>query len=203
MKFIPLLTLLPLFVLHVGLPAQASNHGATSPSITSTSIFSSSTNGVTTPYTPSKPDELRKNQKIERTLSILKPDALKNHHIGNIISRFEDAGLHIAALKMIKLTPEQVSEFYKIHRDRPFYPELVKFISSGPIVAIVLEGNNAVNKNRQLMGATDPNKAEKGTIRADYAESVSRNSVHGSDSLENANQEIEFFFQPNEIFADH
>src|SRR5262249_35446320 len=136
-------------------------------------------------------------QKIERTLSILKPDAVRNRHIGDIISRFEDSGLRIAAIKMVRLTPEQAAQFYNIHRERPFYKELVQFMSSGPVVVMVLEGDQAVSKNRQLMGATDPSKAEKGTIRAEYAESISRNAVHGSDSVESANQEIPFFFRPN------
>src|SRR5215203_6557217 len=103
------------------------------------------------------------NPEIERTLSILKPDAVKNKHIGEIIARFEKAGLRVAALRMVRLTSDQAAQFYAVHRDRPFFSDLVKFISSGPIVALVLEGDQAISKNRQLMGATDPKKAEKGT----------------------------------------
>lgn len=160
-----------------------------------------SVNSANDPYAAPKPDELRSEQKIERTLSILKPDAVRNRHIGNIISRFEDEGLRVAAIKMVSLTPEQASQFYAIHRDRPFFPGLVKFMSSGPVVVLVLEGNQAIKKNREIMGATDPKKAEKGTIRADFAESVSQNAVHGSDSPEAARQEIIFFFKPNEIYS--
>lgn len=140
-------------------------------------------------------------QKNELTLSILKPDAVRNRHIGDIISRFEDNGLHVVALKMVKLNRDQASQFYNVHRDRPFFNDLVNFMSSGPIVAMVLEGEQAVSKNRQLMGATDPRKAEKGTIRADLAESVTQNVVHGSDSLESARQEIPFFFESSEIYS--
>jgi nucleoside diphosphate kinase len=148
------------------------------------------------------PETLAHPKELERTLSIIKPDGVKNRHIGDIISRFEKAGLHVAALKLVKLNKEQASQFYNIHRDRPFFSELVNFMSSGPVVIMVLEGDNAVNKNRQLMGATDPRKAEKGTIRADFAESMSKNSVHGSDSPETAREEISFFFQSNEIYSD-
>lgn len=146
-----------------------------------------------------QPAESRPRQNTEYTLSIIKPDGVKSKHIGDIISRFENAGLRIAAIKMVSLTPEDAAEFYNVHRNRPFFPDLVKFMSSGPVVVMVLEGNQAISKNRQLMGATDPKKAEKGTIRADYAESVSKNAVHGSDSPEAAQQEIMFFFEPDEI----
>lgn len=141
-------------------------------------------------------------QKMEMTLSILKPDTVKNRHIGDIISRFEDTGLRVLALKMVKLNPEQAARFYHVHSSRPFFKDLVNFISSGPIVAIVLGGDQAVNKNRQLMGATDPKTAEKGTIRGDFAESITQNSVHGSDSVESAREEISFFFTPNEIYSN-
>lgn len=137
----------------------------------------------------------------ERTLSIIKPDAVRQNHIGDIISRFEHAGLHIAAIKMVRLTPDQAAQFYHVHRERPFFRDLVQFMSSGPIVALVLEGNQAISKNRQLMGATNPQKAEKGTIRADFAQSVSENAVHGSDSPEAAREEISFFFSPPDIFS--
>jgi nucleoside-diphosphate kinase len=135
----------------------------------------------------------------EQTLSILKPDAVENNHIGEILSVFEKNGLHIAAMKMVNLTKEQASEFYADLKERAFYPGLVKFMTSGPVVISVLEGNNAVKKNRELMGATDPKKAAKGTIRANFSESIARNTVHGSDSLENAKKEISFFFESKEI----
>lgn len=137
---------------------------------------------------------------VQQTLSIIKPDAVGTNHIGDVIARFERAGLRIAGIKMVKLTKDQAGRFYGVHRERPFYPELVEFMSSGPVVVMVLEGNNAIAKNRQLMGATNPTKAEPGTIRADFAESVSRNAVHGSDSPEAAREEIQFFFTPNEVF---
>lgn len=204
MKSVHFLTLLTSLALHTGLIAQtATSQGSTSQMVPTQRSTSSTTSNIIDPYAPPAPDELRSNQKIERTLSILKPDALKNRHIGDIISRFEDSGLRIAAIKMIKLTPEQAAQFYQMHRERPFYSDLVKFMTSGPVVVMVLEGNQAVARNRQLMGATDPTKATPGTIRADYSLSVSENSVHGSDSPEAARQEIEFFFKPNEIFAGY
>lgn len=136
---------------------------------------------------------------MQQTLSIIKPDAVATNHIGEIITRFEKAGLHISAIKMVQLNKEQAEEFYAIHKDRPFYSDLVAFMISGPVVIMVLEGENAVLKNRTLMGATDPKKANPGTIRADFAESVQRNAVHGSDSIEAARTEIAFFFLPSEI----
>lgn len=135
----------------------------------------------------------------QQTLSIIKPDAVAANHIGEIISRFEKAGLRIAALKMELLSKEKAEQFYAVHKERPFYADLTTFMSSGPIVAIVLEGDNAVAKNREIMGATDPSKAAKGTLRADFAQSVTKNAVHGSDAPETAKEEISFFFQPNEI----
>jgi nucleoside-diphosphate kinase len=135
----------------------------------------------------------------EKTLSIIKPDAVAEHHIGEIISRFEKNDLRIAALKMVKLTPEEAAQFYKVHTGKPFFAELTRFIASGPIVVMILEGKDAVAKNRRLMGATDPKKAEAGTLRKDFAASVSHNAVHGSDSVENAKEEINFFFKPEEI----
>ena len=146
-------------------------------------------------------NEVQKAALVQRTLSIIKPDAVKNNHIGAIISRFERAELKIVGLKEILLTKEQASKFYEVHKDRPFYPALVEFMTSGPVVIMVLEGKDAVLKNREIMGATDPSKATKGTLRADFAESVTRNAVHGSDSPETANQEISFFFKPNEVFG--
>lgn len=139
----------------------------------------------------------------EQTLSIIKPDAVAAHHIGAIIARFEDNDLHVAAMKMVKLSKDQAGDFYSVHKERPFYPDLVTFMSSGPVVVMVLEGPNAVLKNRELMGATDPKKAAKGTIRADFAQSMSFNAVHGSDSPENAKTEIAFFFKPAEIVNSH
>jgi nucleoside-diphosphate kinase len=135
----------------------------------------------------------------QQTLSIIKPDGVANKHVGEVIERFEKNGLQVAALKMIKMTPEQASEFYAVHKERPFYNDLVASMSSAPVVILVLEGDNAVLKNREIMGATDPKKADKGTIRADFAESVTKNTVHGSDSIENAKTEIAFFFKPEEI----
>lgn len=135
----------------------------------------------------------------EKTLSIIKPDAVEDNNIGEIISRFEDAGLKIAAIKMVRLSDKQAGDFYAVHKDRPFYKDLVTFMSSGPVVVMVLEGPDAVAKNRALMGATDPKKAAEGTLRADFAESVQRNAVHGSDSPESAATEIQFFFQPSDI----
>jgi nucleoside-diphosphate kinase len=136
----------------------------------------------------------------QQTLSIIKPDAVAANHIGEIIARFEKAGLRIAAIKMVSLSKDKAKEFYAVHKDRPFYGELTEFVSSGPIVAMVLEGDNAIAKNREIMGATDFTKAAPGTIRADFAQSVTKNAVHGSDSPETAKEEIAFFFQPNEIF---
>lgn len=135
----------------------------------------------------------------EQTLSIIKPDGVANQHIGEIIARFESNGLHIAGIKMLKLDVQKAGDFYAVHKERPFYPDLVKFMSSGPVVVLVLEGDHAVAKNRELMGATDPSKANAGTIRKDFSKSMSENTVHGSDSLENAKTEIEFFFKPEEL----
>ncbi len=137
----------------------------------------------------------------EQTLSMIKPDAVADHHIGEIIARFEKNGLRIAAIAMRHLTKQQAGEFYAEHKERQFYPELVTFMSSGPIVVMVLEGDNAIAKNREIMGATDPKKATKGTIRADFARSIGENAVHGSDSKEAAQSEINFFFKPDQIFA--
>ena len=136
---------------------------------------------------------------MEQTLSILKPDAVKKGIIGKIVDRFESNGLRVAAMKKLQLSQAEAGNFYIVHKDRPFYGELIEFMTSGPVVAMVLEGENAVAKNRELMGATDPKKAEKGTIRADFAESIDANAVHGSDSLENAKVEVAFFFANKEI----
>lgn len=131
---------------------------------------------------------------LERTLSIVKPDGVQKNLIGNVYSRFEKAGLRIVAARMMQLTLAQAEGFYAVHRERPFFKDLVRYMSSGPVVVQVLEGENAVAKNRELMGATDPKKADKGTIRADLAASIEENVVHGSDSADNARTEIAYFF---------
>ena len=131
---------------------------------------------------------------VEQTLSIIKPDAVKKNAIGNIISRFEKAGLRVVHMKKMQLTKEQAEGFYAVHKERPFFNDLVEFMISGPVVVQVLEGENAVALNRELMGATNPAEAEAGTIRADLADSIGENAVHGSDSLENAKIEVDFFF---------
>lgn len=136
---------------------------------------------------------------MEKTLSIIKPDAVKKGVIGKILDRFESNGLRIAAMKKIQLSKDQAENFYAVHKERPFFKDLVEFMISGPVVVSVLEGKGAVLKNRDLMGATNPKEAKAGTIRADFAESIDANAVHGSDSLENAKIEIEFFFKSNEI----
>ena len=136
---------------------------------------------------------------MQRTLSIIKPDAVKKGVIGKIIDRFESNGLRIAAMKKVKLSKCDAKAFYAVHKERPFFGELVDFMVSGPVVVMVLEGNDAVAKNRELMGATNTKEAAKGTIRADFAESIDANAVHGSDSLENAKTEIAFFFAQREI----
>lgn len=135
----------------------------------------------------------------EQTLTLVKPDAVAAQHAGDILARYEKSGLKIAALKMTKLTKEQAGAFYAVHRERPFYADLVDFMSSGPIVALVLEGPNAVQKNRELIGDTEPKKASPGTLRADFGTSKGHNAVHGSDSLDAAKTEIAFFFKPEEI----
>ena len=136
---------------------------------------------------------------IQQTLSIIKPDATKRNIIGKILSKLESSGLKIIAQKKIQLTEQQAKEFYKVHEERPFYDDLVKFMISGPVVVQVLEGDDAVAKNRDVMGATNPEDAKDGTIRKEFAESLEANSVHGSDSIENANIEISFFFSKIEI----
>ena len=136
---------------------------------------------------------------MEQTLSIIKPDAVAKGVIGKIIDRFESNGLRVAAIKKIQLSAEQAGKFYEVHKERPFFNDLCEYMSSGPVVVMVLEGENAVAKNRELMGATDPKEAAPGTIRADFAESIDANAVHGSDSLENAKIEIAYFFAGSEI----
>jgi nucleoside-diphosphate kinase len=136
---------------------------------------------------------------VERTLSIIKPDAVAKNVIGEIYSRFERAGLKIVAARMMSLSREQAEGFYAVHRERPFFKDLVDFMTSGPVMIQVLEGEGAIQKNRDLMGATDPRKADKGTIRADFAQSIDANAVHGSDSAENARIEVAYFFPALDI----
>lgn len=138
---------------------------------------------------------------IERTLSIIKPDAVAKNVIGQIYARFEAAGLKVIASKMVQLSREEAGRFYAVHQARPFFKDLVDFMVSGPVMVQVLEGDQAVLKNRELMGATDPKKAEKGTIRADFADSIDANAVHGSDSADNAGVEIAFFFPESQIYS--
>ncbi|HEX2828732.1 MAG TPA: nucleoside-diphosphate kinase [Burkholderiales bacterium] len=135
----------------------------------------------------------------ERTLSIIKPDAVAKNVIGEIYTRFEKAGLRIIAARMKQLSRSEAEGFYAVHKERPFFKDLVDFMTSGPVMIQVLEGENAMQKNRDLMGATDPKKAEKGTIRADFAQSIDANAVHGSDSAENAAVEIAYFFPALDI----
>lgn len=138
---------------------------------------------------------------LERTLSIIKPDAVGKNHIGDIISRFEKAGLRVVAAKMIHLNQKSAEGFYAVHKERPFFKDLVSFMITGPVLIMVLEGPNAITKNRDIMGATDPKKAAPGTIRADFAKTIDENAVHGSDSPENARTEIAYFFKNEEISA--
>ena len=138
---------------------------------------------------------------VERTLSIIKPDAVQKNVIGEIYTRFERAGLKIVAAKMTWLARPDAEGFYAVHRERPFFKDLVEFMTSGPVMIQVLEGDNAIAKNRDLMGATDPKKAASGTIRADFAQSIDANAVHGSDGPETAETEIEFFFPRQEIHS--
>lgn len=136
---------------------------------------------------------------IERTFSIVKPDGVEKNLIGEVYGRFEKAGLNIIASRMLRLTREQAEGFYAVHKERPFYNDLVSYMTSGPVVVQVLEGDNAVMKNREIMGATNPADADPGTIRADFAASIEENVVHGSDAPETAREEIEFFFSADEI----
>jgi nucleoside-diphosphate kinase len=137
---------------------------------------------------------------IQRTLSIIKPDATSKNIIGKIIDRFEESGLKIIAGKLIHMDEEKAAGFYAEHDGKPFFPNLVEYMTSAPVFVQVLEGDNAVSKNRELMGATNPNDADPGTIRADFAETIDANAVHGSDSAESATREIAYFFDDNEIF---
>jgi nucleoside-diphosphate kinase len=136
---------------------------------------------------------------VERTLSIIKPDAVAKNVIGQILSRFEGKGLRIVAAKMLHLSREQAEGFYAVHKERPFFNDLVEFMISGPVVVQVLEGDDAIARNREVMGATDPRKAEPGTIRADFAKTVDENAVHGSDAPETAAVEIRYFFAEDEL----
>jgi len=137
---------------------------------------------------------------IERTLSIIKPDGVKKNAIGEIISTLESNGLRIAGMKMLYLTKEECAKFYEVHKDKPFYNSLIEFMSSGPVVVMVLEGNGAIQKNREIMGATNPALAKEGTIRKKFGTNVEKNAIHGSDSPETAEREIKFFFRDTEIF---
>jgi nucleoside-diphosphate kinase len=136
---------------------------------------------------------------LERTFSIIKPDATRRNLTGKIVAKLEEGGLRVVAQKRIRMTREQAEGFYAVHRERPFFGELVEFMMSGPVVVQVLEGENAVARNREIMGATNPKEARPGTIRAEFAESIGENSVHGSDGPDTARQEIEFFFSKDEI----
>ena len=138
---------------------------------------------------------------IERTLSIIKPDAVKKNAIGQILARFEAAGLRVVAARMMHLSRAEAEGFYAVHRSRPFFRDLVEFMTSGPVLVQVLEGEDAIAKNRELMGATDPKKAAKGTIRADFADSIDANAVHGSDAPETARTEVAYFFPACEVFS--
>lgn len=136
---------------------------------------------------------------LQRTLSIIKPDAVGKNHIGDILARYEKAGLKVVAAKMLHLSQEKAEGFYDIHRERPFFKDLVSFMTSGPVLVSVLEGENAVLLHREVMGATNPKEAKAGTVRADFAESIDENAAHGSDSEENAAIEIKYFFQDSEL----
>ncbi len=138
---------------------------------------------------------------IETTFSIVKPNAVKKNVIGKILTRFEDNGLEVVAAKMVKLSREKTEGFYIEHKDRPFFESLVRFMTSGPILLMALKGENAVSRNREIMGATDPSKAAAGTIRKDFADSIEANAVHGSDSLASAQRELAYFFDKNEIIS--
>lgn len=136
---------------------------------------------------------------VERTLSIIKPDAVAANHIGAIIGRLEQAGLRVVGARMLQLSRAQAEEFYAVHRERPFYQDLVAFMTSGPVLVQVLEGENAIERNREVMGATDPAKADAGSIRADFASNIEENAVHGSDSAETAAHEVAFFFGDGDV----
>lgn len=142
-----------------------------------------------------------KELQVEQTLSIIKPDAVEKNKIGEIVEYYETAGLKIIASKMVRVTPEQAKSFYAVHKEKAFFNDLISYVTSGPVLIQVLEGEDAVAVNRQVMGATDPNKASPGTIRADFGIDTQRNAVHGSDSPENAKKEISFFFKSEEIFS--
>ena len=138
---------------------------------------------------------------VERTLSIIKPDAVRKNVIGQILARFEGAGLRVVAARMMHLSRAQAEGFYAVHRQRPFFRDLVDFMTSGPVLVQVLEGEDAIARNRELMGATDPRKAQKGTIRADFADSIDANAVHGSDGPDTARVEVAYFFPGCEVFS--
>lgn len=179
-------------------PSKPGNYRMTTSS--PDNYWAGSIEGLDNPNLTEKSPKENPTTNKQQTLSIIKPDAVKNHHIGDIVAKFEKADLKIAAMRMIKLSKEQAGKFYQVHNSKPFYADLVEFMSSGPVVIMVLEGPDAIKKNREIMGATDPSKAQTGTIRHEFAESVTRNAVHGSDSPETAKEEIAFFFKPNEIY---
>jgi nucleoside-diphosphate kinase len=143
---------------------------------------------------------LSPSQVTEQTLSIIKPDAVEQNQIGNIIEYFEKEGLSIVAAKMVKLSHKQAADFYAVHKERPFFQELIDFMTSGPVLVMALEGVDAINLNRRIMGPTDPSKAPAGTIRGDFATSIEKNAIHGSDGPNTAKQEIKFFFKDTEIY---
>jgi nucleoside-diphosphate kinase len=138
---------------------------------------------------------------IQQTLSIIKPDGTERNLVGKIVSRFEEAGLKVVAMKRKRLSDHEAKGFYAVHKDRPFFGELVQMMTSGPVVLMVLEGENAVLLNREIMGATDPSKAAPGTLRKDFADSIEANAVHGSDSTTSADREISYFFEKNEVIG--
>lgn len=140
-------------------------------------------------------------KEVQQTLSIIKPDAVAANKIGAIVANIEGKGLRVVAMRMTKMSQDQAAIFYGVHKERPFYKSLIEFMSSGPVVAMVLEGNNSVEAYRTLMGATDPAKSPRGTLRRDFGTSVERNAVHGSDSIENAKKEIAFFFTKKQIYS--
>jgi nucleoside-diphosphate kinase len=156
---------------------------------------------ASTELTAESSDVPKQVAQIEQTLSIIKPDAVESNVVGEILEYFETAGLKIVASKMTRLTSEQVKTFYAAHKDKAFFPQLVTYMTSGPVILQVLEGEDAVATNRQVMGATDPGKASPGTIRSDFGIDISRNAVHGSDSLDSARKEIGFFFKSDEIYS--
>lgn len=159
--------------------------------------------GATCAFSNANADEKPVTAPVQQTLALVKPEAVEAGKVGQIIARFEGGGLKVVGLRMMRLTKRKANRFYSEHKDRPFYPALVSYMTSGPIVAMVLEGPAAVEKARQIEGATDPKKAAAGTIRADFGKDIQMNAVHGSDSAESAKREISFFFKQSEIFTNN